>query len=282
MGRLGIAVTCSLLALAAGCNGSTIARGGMPSGSVDVIRPGGDDLGDMGTTLDASVPSDAGPADDAVVVSDAGTDTGVLPTDCHGMLDALGLTWRVASAQPGIADPVIVEPLIAGVTYRYVSDTTPRALLMDCELAPRLVRLSQLVSSRYGVSEIVHIGIYNYRCIGGGNPDTDGCTPSQHAYARAIDLHAFRLPDGTEYNVTSDFVITMHGDSCPLASSNEPDRILKEIACSLWSDRIFQIVLTPNYNADHRDHFHVDMTTGSHFLGAGVEGVDPTLPGLGE
>ena len=25
-------------------------------------------------------------------------------------------------------------------------------------------------------------------------------------------------------------------------------------------------MLTPNYNADHRDHFHVDLTTGSDFI----------------
>jgi hypothetical protein len=31
--------------------------------------------------------------------------------------------------------------------------------------------------------------------------------------------------------------------------------------------RIFNIILTPNYNAAHRDHFHVDLTPNAHFLG---------------
>ncbi len=200
-------------------------------------------------------------------------------TGCHAILDALGLDWAVAPATRGIADPVHVQPLIGGVSYRYETSATATTLLMDCELAPRLAQLSALVSS-YGVVEIEHIGIYNYRCIGGGNPDSGTCTPSQHAYARAIDLHAFHLADGSGYNVTSDFVITTRHDSCPIASSSEPDRVLKAIACSLVADRIFQIVLTPNYNSDHRDHFHCDMSAGAMYLGTGAWGVDPVIENL--
>lgn len=199
---------------------------------------------------------------------------------CHGMLDALGLDWTVASAQPGIADPVRVQPLIHGVSYRYVSNTTATPLLMDCELGVRLHQLSALVAE-YGIVEIEHIGIYNYRCIGGGDPAT-GCTPSQHAYARAIDLHAFNTADGTRYSTETDFVITTRHDSCPIPSSSEADRILKDIACRLVADRIFQIVLTPNYNADHRNHFHCDLTEGSMYLGTGAWGVDPVIEGLGD
>ncbi len=207
--------------------------------------------------------------------------TAPVDTGCHAMLDALGLDWAVAPATRGIADPVRVQPLIGGVSYRYTTSATASAMLMDCELAPRLYQLSQLASS-YGIVEIEHIGIYNYRCIGGGNPDTDMCTPSMHAYARAIDLRAFNLADGTSYDVTTDFVITTRHDSCPIPSSSEADRVLKAIACALVADRTFQIVLTPNYNADHRDHFHCDLTEGSMYLGAGAWGVDPVIEGLGD
>jgi hypothetical protein len=204
-----------------------------------------------------------------------------LDTGCHAMLDALGLDWAIAAPEHGIADPVRVQPVIHGVTYRYETSTTPTAMLMDCQLAPRLARLSDLVST-YGIVEIEHIGIYNYRCIGGGNPDTDGCTPSMHARAMAIDLHAFIFADRSEYNVETDFVITRTHDSCPMVSSSEADRVLKELACTMVADRIFQIVLTPNYNADHRNHFHVDLTEGSMYLGTGAWGLDPVGPPLGD
>ncbi len=200
---------------------------------------------------------------------------------CHAMLDALGIDWAPIDSLRGVTDPVRVQPLIGGVRYRYVSHAEPQAMSMDCELAPRLARLSELVRP-YGIDEVIHIGIYNYRCIGGGDPDSGTCTPSQHAYARAIDLHAFGL-EGSDatYSTEDDFVITRREDTCPMMSSSDPDRALKEIACALWADGIFQIVLTPNYNDAHRNHYHVDMSAGSMYLGAGVEGVDPAIGGLG-
>lgn len=198
-------------------------------------------------------------------------------TSCHAMLDALGLDWTAAGATRGIADPVRVQPVINGVRFRYVSNATPTAMLMDCELGVRLHQLTEVLLP-YGIDEVIHIGIYNYRCIGGGDPDSGSCTPSQHAYARAIDLHAFGLADSDEVLSTEDdWVITTRGDACPIGSSNEKDRVLKEIACSLYARRVFQIVLTPNYDGAHRNHFHVDLTSGSMYLGLGVEGVDPLV-----
>ncbi len=220
----------------------------------------------------------------AVLASDEVTITIGPPNDqsCHGMLDALGLEWEPIASLRGVEDPVRVMPLIAGVRYRYAGDTEPRPMSMDCELATRLVRLSELVSA-HGIGEIVHLGIYNYRCVGGGNPDSGTCTPSQHAYARAIDLHAFRLEGSPEpWSTEDDFVITRRADTCPMTSSSDADRGLKEIACALFHEGIFQIVLTPNYNAAHRNHFHVDLTEGARYLGAGVEGIDPVIDQLGD
>lgn len=223
-------------------------------------------------------------ASGAEVARDEITITITPPADesCHAMLDALGIDWAPIDSLRGVADPVRVQPLINGVRYRYVSHAEPQAMSMDCELAPRLWRLSELVRP-YGIDEVIHIGIYNYRCIGGGDPDSGTCTPSQHAYARAIDLHAFGLEGSDEtYSTETDFVITRRADDCPMMSSSEPDRVLKEIACALWSEGIFQIVLTPNYNDAHRNHYHVDLTEGSMYLGVGVEGVDPVIDGLGD
>jgi hypothetical protein len=203
------------------------------------------------------------------------------PSDdsCRAMLDALGLDWSPAPATRGVADPVRVMPTIDGVSFRYVSSATASAMLMDCSLAPRLVRLVQVLHI-YDIVEVEHIGIYNYRCIGGGSPDT-GCTPSQHAYAKAIDLHAFNTRDGAHLSTETDWVIRS-GPTCPGAPANEEDRILHEIACTMWSEAIFQIVLTPNYNAAHRNHFHVDMTAGSRFIELSAGGVDPWVEGLGD
>ncbi|MEQ9645702.1 MAG: extensin family protein [Sandaracinaceae bacterium] len=202
-------------------------------------------------------------------------------TSCHAMLDALGVDWEAAGPTRGIADPVRVQPVINGVAFRYVSRSEPTAMLMDCELAIRLSRLTEVILP-YGIDELIHIGIYNYRCIGGGDPDSGTCTPSQHAYARAIDIHAFGLAGtGDTYSTETDWVITRRADECPIDATGDKDRILKEIACTMWAEGIFQIVLTPNYNAAHRNHFHVDLSEGSMYLGQGVSGLDPLVDGLG-
>jgi len=223
-------------------------------------------------------------ADGAELARDSVTITVTPPADtsCHAMLDALGLDWSASGATRGIDDPVRVQPLINGVSFRYVSNDEPTAMLMDCELAVRLHQLTQILLP-YGIDELIHIGIYNYRCIGGGDPDSGTCTPSQHAYARAIDIHAFGLAGSDEtYSTETDWVITTRADPCPIPSSSEPDRILKEIACAMWSERIFHYVLTPNYNDAHRNHFHVDLTEGGMYIGSIAGGVDPIVDGLGD
>jgi hypothetical protein len=204
------------------------------------------------------------------------------PSDpsCHAMLNQLGLDWEPTSPSEGIDDPIMLEPHIRGVDYRFVTSDEPTRMLMDCELAPRLVQVAELVKE-FNIDEIVHVGIYNYRCIGGGDPDSGDCTPSQHAFARAIDFHAFGVEGSeTTYNVETDWVIT-EGETCPGDPADRADEVLHEIACRMWSERIFQVVLTPNYNSAHRNHFHVDMSEGSMFIEQTVRGVDPLVPGLG-
>ncbi len=205
------------------------------------------------------------------------------PTDpsCRAMLDALALDWEPAAEARGIADPVRLAPLIGGVSFRYVSHDEPTPMLMDCSLAPRLAELVDLIEP-FGLDEVIHIGIYNYRCIGGGDPDADDCTPSQHAYAKAIDIHAFGLAGSDAvYSTETDWIIRDDLDVCPGMPAGEADRALHELACSMWSEGIFHIVLTPDYNDAHRNHFHVDLTEGSMFIGETVTGVDPILPNLG-
>ena len=112
-------------------------------------------------------------------------------------------------------------------------------------------------------------GVYNYRTIAGS------MTLSQHAFATAIDLANFRTAAGVTHSVNDDFV--MNGSpTCPPRAVNARDRLLKEVACWMFDARVFHIVLTPNYDAAHRNHFHVDLTAGGRTVRAEVPGgVDP-------
>lgn len=47
-----------------------------------------------------------------------------------------------------------------------------------------------------------------------------------------------------------------------------PGGIFLYEATHRWYDQyIWSIILTPNYNAAHDNHFHVDLTPGSHYIG---------------
>ncbi|MFB3304459.1 extensin family protein [Pseudomonas sp. AMR01] len=69
---------------------------------------------------------------------------------------------------------------------------------------------------------------------------------SQHASANALDIAGFRLADGRSISVLKDW---------PGEGANA--RFLRQIRDGACDD--FNVVLSPDYNAAHRNHFHLDM-----------------------
>jgi hypothetical protein len=76
--------------------------------------------------------------------------------------------------------------------------------------------------------------------------NVDGALLSEHGHANAIDVAGFVLADGRSVEVKSgwwgvfaqrNFLREVHHGSCAL----------------------FSTVLGPNYDANHRDHFHLDL-----------------------
>jgi hypothetical protein len=154
-----------------------------------------------------------------------------------------------------------------GLGYRGVGATSPRTTLFgDCTLIRSLAHAASFLRER-GVVEITDYGIYNYRCIGSGTPPNCPNGLSQHAYATAIDLAGFTVDDSTYASVNDDWVIDPDAqDTCEAPTEGGKDAFLHELICALKGAGIWNIVLTPNYNADHRNHFHVDLTPGANFL----------------
>jgi len=92
------------------------------------------------------------------------------------------------------------------------------------------------------VAEIEHFGSYNCRRM----YNREGASWSEHATADAVDIAAFRLADGTRVTLVGDW-----------DGKGSKARFLKDVrdgACG-----VFSTVLSPDYNAAHRDHFHLDQ-----------------------
>lgn len=185
---------------------------------------------------------------------------------CKDWLDLYQVTYTVGPTSPGVVDPVTVTMPINGMPYR--SGGAARTKMFgDCTIIKSLARAAPMLRAKQ-IVEVTDLGVYNYRCIGNtGTPPNCPNGISQHAYGNAIDLASFKDMAGMTYVVNTDFVIDPAPEkTCTAATVAGKDRLLHELICGLKAAKLFNIVLTPNYNTDHRDHFHVDMTPGSDFI----------------
>jgi hypothetical protein len=121
---------------------------------------------------------------------------------------------------------------------------------VSCPLAAALVLWEREVvgpaSERLfgtAVRQIEHAGTYACRRVYGRRTGA----VSQHASANAIDVTGFRLADGRRISVARDW---SGGDPARRAFLRE----VRDGGC-----RLFAGVLGPDYNIEHRDHFHLDM-----------------------
>lgn len=183
-------------------------------------------------------------------------------TACLQELDRLGVLWspwsHTTEYDDGLActidDPIRVASPINGIEYRYYSQATSSTMPVACELAVALHKLGDVLKE-YEIDTVLHIGTYNCRKIAGTS------SISQHGYAKAIDIWGFETEDGTRMVLEEDWE---HNTE---SFSNDTARILYEVGQRMHTDRIFNIVLTPNYNSAHDNHFHVDLSEGANFIG---------------
>lgn len=88
---------------------------------------------------------------------------------------------------------------------------------------------------------------------------------TRHPAGLAIDVGLLRKRDGRWINVARDFHGKIGartcGDGAPMPES-EAARELRAIVCESAALGVFTYVLTPNYNAAHADHFHMEIKPG--------------------
>jgi Extensin-like protein C-terminus len=143
-----------------------------------------------------------------------------------------------------VPTPLVLSGSVAGVSFRPVQ--SDRELELSCELATRLPALAQLLK-RHGV-RTVHVNS-SYR---------EQPRVSFHTFGLALDMSSFDTQAGPLV-VATDFELAPDLPTCAARPTSERGRALLALACELADSGLFSSVLTPNYNAGHRDHFHVDI-----------------------
>lgn len=91
------------------------------------------------------------------------------------------------------------------------------------------------------VVQIDHMGTYACRSVN----SRPGARPSAHSRAAAFDFAGVRLRDGRRITVTADW-----NDGGPEGAFLKR---IRDEGC-----RVFGTVLSPEYNAEHRDHLHLE------------------------
>jgi hypothetical protein len=167
------------------------------------------------------------------------------PALCDQVLASSGLRYSRQADSPASAKCPLQNTLrVQGGEVRLSS-----SFLASCPLAVAYVlfdihTLQPAAQALFGqpVARIDHLGSFACRNVYGR---TQGRL-SQHATANALDIAGFRLADGRRISVLADW-----------SDSGDKGRFLREVrdgAC-----KQFSTVLGPDYNAAHRNHFHVDM-----------------------
>jgi hypothetical protein len=156
------------------------------------------------------------------------------------------VTLRTSLGGPAVCGAL--KPFSVSAAVNGAVELRPPALLR-CPMVPAIdhwvERVVMPAARRHLRGELGAVKIAgSYSCRPMNN--VDGALLSEHGHANAIDVAGFVLADGRSVEVKSgwwgvfaqrNFLREVHHGSCAL----------------------FSTVLGPNYDANHRDHFHLDL-----------------------
>jgi hypothetical protein len=188
---------------------------------------------------------------------------------CLTLLDDRGVAYERLDRAYGINAPVRLDGPLHGVVFAlaFAPEHTMRVRreVLDCRLALALDDLAEILAAR-GVSEVQHFGIYRADVA----PPKRG--PAMHHLAGlAIDVAALVKDDGERLEVRADWRRSAGESTCRDDVSrmrmSERSSELRSLLCGVVDAGIFHEVLTPNHDAHHRDHFHMEiMRHSEHFI----------------
>jgi hypothetical protein len=126
--------------------------------------------------------------------------------------------------------------------------------IYDCRLVLALDDFAKVLA-KHDIVEVIHLSVYrpvSSKVVlkGAGR---------RHGGALAIDAAIFKTKDGRSLNVEKDFHGRIGARPCP-ASKDASE--LRQLACEASDAQLFNVLLTPDYNWAHRNHFHMEVTAG--------------------
>jgi hypothetical protein len=189
-------------------------------------------------------------------------------TECEAELAARHIDYTQETAI-AVAEPVRLAGPLHGVVFRTDQTAKTRRTspyeIADCRLVLALDDFAEILS-RHDIVEVRHYSMYR-------PPKTwsDDKPATRHPGALAIDAGRFIDRAGAVLDVDHDFHGAIDARTCGEGAAPRPPTpsalALRAILCETVDRRLFNVVLTPNYNKPHHNHFHLELTAGvSWFL----------------
>jgi len=183
---------------------------------------------------------------------------------CLAELERRQIPFKLAGEAPGVKTPVRLDGPIGDIRFTTGASAVDRSKspyeVLDCRLVVALDEWRQVLRA-HGISEVIFSS--GWRPVPKLPIDaTDG---KRHSGALALDVHALRLKSGGELVIERDFHgridTPVCGPDATVPAPNTPEaRELRSIVCSTAELRLFQSILTPNYDVHHANHFHLEIT----------------------
>ncbi len=189
---------------------------------------------------------------------------GLSQIDCEAELKKRGIGF-VREAAHGVLAPVRLTGTLQGVLFRTDLEAAARATspweIADCRLVLSLDDLAAILR-RHDIVEVRHYSMY--RPPPASWPaDRRG---TRHNGALALDAGRFVGKDGSVLDVDRHWNGAIGTKTCGPGAAPRPAtaeaRKLRAILCEAVDGRLFNVVLTPNYNRPHKNHFHLEVTEG--------------------
>lgn len=171
----------------------------------------------------------------------------------------------IAEPSRGVLAGVRLTGPLHGVTFRTRQAAEARATsrweIADCRLVLALDDMAAVLET-HGIVEVQHYSMY--RPPADSWPEAKLAT--RHAGALALDAGRFVDREGVVYDVDDDFSGRIGGRTCgPKARPRKPTAkatALRAMLCETVARRLFNVVLTPNHDRPHKNHFHLEVTPG--------------------
>lgn len=187
--------------------------------------------------------------------------------ECEAELVRRDVSFTRVEEARGVLAPVRLTAPLNGVSYHSAIRESERKSspyeIFDCRLVLALHDFSRDLAA-FDVREVVHFSAYRPPLKSVKTPH--GFIGKRHEGGLAIDIGAFVRQDGTVINVEKEFRGVIGMKPCPTdpkvkLEKKTMSQRLRAFVCEEHDRGRFHVMLTPNFNWAHRNHFHFEVTS---------------------